>query len=196
MSNSSAGVLLREHKWLSRALMVSGWLLANACSLGHALAAPDGKRWTTYTSATAGLMFDYPVDVFSVLGDDPTEALNDRTEERAGRIFSSSDGRASLQIATLPNLDGHSVATLRTMALAASYKDAKLDYNRVTETWYVVSGTRGTETFYERVHFSCGGKRLDIWTVTYPTAEAKAFDALVDEMARRFRITLQSVRCG
>lgn len=185
----------RRPKLFKSALALLGCLAVAVLAQVTALSAQDAKRWITYSSATGGLTFDYPPDVFTVLGGDPTEALRDRTEDRAGRIFSTADARAALQVARVPNLDGHSVTVLRNMALAASYKDAKLDYNRVAETWYVLSGTRGTETFYERVHFSCGGKRLDVWTVTYPTAEAKVFDALVDEMARRFRVTLQAVRC-
>lgn len=159
-------------------------------------AAPDAKRWITYASERGNLSFDYPVDVFTVAGGDPTDAVRDRTDDRAGRTFSTADGRATLQVATLPNLDQKSPSDLRSLAIQASYKGAKLDYNRATETWYVVSGTRGAATFYERVHFSCSGRRLDVWTVIYPTAEAKAFDAMVDEMARRFRAGLVNVRCG
>ncbi len=178
---------------------IAAWVAAIAVTLGllpPAAAAPAGGRWITYASANGTLNFDYPADIFTVTGGDPTDAVRDRTEDRAGRIFATADGRAKLQIATLPNLDQRSPTTLRSLAITASYKDAKLDYNRATESWYVLSGTRGAETFYERVHFSCSGRRLDVWTVTYPTAEAKAFDAMVDEMARRFRATLPNVRCG
>jgi hypothetical protein len=122
--------------------------------------------------------------------------LRGRTEAHAGRSFTTTDGRASLQIATLPNLDKISVGQLRARAIAASYKTAKIDYNRVTDNWYVVSGIQGTSTFYERVHFSCGGRRLDIWTVTYPSAEGKDFEPMIDEMARRFRSGLPAIRCG
>jgi hypothetical protein len=141
-------------------------------------------------------VFDYPADVFTAIGGDPTDALGGQAEQRAGRTFSAADGRATLQIATVPNQGQMSVAALRNKALEASYKGAKLDYNRVAETFYVLSGTKGAQTFYERVHFACGGRRLEIWSVTYPTAESKMFDELVDEMARRFRTNLSAIRCN
>jgi hypothetical protein len=78
---------------------------ALAVLLGSAATALEAKRWITYRGERAGLTFEYPPDVFTVVGGDPTEALRGRTEERAGRTFSTADGRASLQIATLPNLD-------------------------------------------------------------------------------------------
>jgi hypothetical protein len=175
-------------------------LLARALVFGvvcsTAVDALEAKRWITYRSDSAGLVFDYPADMFSVVGGDPTEALQGRTDDRAGRTFSTADGRASLQIATIPNLDKVSVTQLRNMAVAASYKGAKLDYNRVAETWYVVSGTQGASTFYERVQFSCKGRRLDIWSVIYPSAEGKVFEPMIDEMARRFRGNLSESRCN
>jgi hypothetical protein len=175
-------------------------LRASAIVLGvvfsTAVDAVEAKRWITYRSDSAGLVFDYPADVFSVVGNDPTEAMKGRTDDRAGRTFSTADRRATLQIARVPNLDKVSVSELRNMAIAASYKGAKLDYNRVAETWYVVSGTQGSSTFYERVQFSCNGRRLQIWSVIYPSAEGKDFEPMIDEMARRFRGSLADVRCN
>jgi hypothetical protein len=182
------------------AALTTGHVLAFACLCGvvlsSAAAALEAKRWITYRSDGAGLVFDYPADVFSVVGADPTEGLKDRTTDRAGRSFTTVDGRASLQIAAVPNLDKVSVTQLRNMAVAASYKGAKLDYNRVAENWYVVSGTQGVSTFYERVQFSCNGRRLHIWSVIYPSAEGKDFEPMIDEMARRFRGSLTESRCN
>jgi hypothetical protein len=168
-----------------------------ACTLAAtALSALEAKRWTAYSNEASGLTFAYPTEIFTVTGGDPTEALRGRTEDRAGRTFSTADNRATLQIATVPNLDKHSVAALRDRAIAASYKAAKIDYNRVADTWYVISGTQGSKTFYERVQFSCNSRKLTVWSVIYPTAEGKDFEPMIDEMARRFRGTLSSIRCG
>jgi len=160
-----------------------------------ASSAPQDQGWTTYQSGNAGLVFEYPAAIFSVQKGDPTDALKARTSDRAGRELTTADGRAILQIGTFPNLDNATIDQLKRRAIDASYRDAKLDYNRTAGNWYVVSGTRGAETFYERVHFSCNGRRVDIWAVTYPTAEAVMFDALVDDMARRFRPIIASVKC-
>ena len=162
---------------------------------GVVVAAPASQRWITYTDEAANLTFDYPAGVFTAEKGDPTEALANRTPDRAGRIFSTEDGQAILQFGTFPNLDSVSVDELRKRAVTASYSDARIEYNRSTDNWYVLSGTRGTETFYERVQFSCRGKRLDIFALTYPLAQAQLYDEIVDEMARRARTSLAKVRC-
>ena len=167
-----------------------------ALSSADARAAPEARGWTLYQSETAGLSFEYPAAIFSEKQGDPTDALQGRTPDRAGRIFTTADGRSTLQIGTFPNIDNASVDQLRKRAITASYSDAKLEYNRTAGNWYVLSGTRGAETFYERVHFSCNGRRLDIWAVTYPTAEAGLFDSVVDDMARRFRPILANIKCS
>ena len=160
-----------------------------------ARAAPEQQRWLTYKDPSVGLEFEYPAGIFTEQQGDPTEALRERTADRAGRIFATADGRATLQIGTFPNFDNVTVDQLRRRAITATYSDVKLDYNRTAGNWYVLSGTRGAETVYERVHFSCNGRRLDVWSVTYPTAEAGVFDAIVDDMARRFRPILANIRC-
>jgi hypothetical protein len=185
----------RSLAWIDRAVMA---LAAWALLVGVAWAAPTSqqKNWVTYRSEQGNLAFEYPSGIFTEEKGDPTDALRTRTADRAGRVFTTRDGTAGLQIGTFPNLDNASVDEMRKRALAASYSDAKLDYNRSASNWYVLSGTRGKETFYERVHFSCSGRRLDIWAVTYPTAEASFYDDIVEEMHKRFRPILDRTKCG
>ena len=177
------------------ALTCLGLLLVIGAADVNAAPTSGQQRWVTYTSDGANLTFEYPSGIFTDQRGDPTEPLQARTPDRAGKIFTTADGKAVLQIGTFPNLDNASVDELRKRAIAASYNDAKLDYNRSSGNWYVLSGTRGDETFYERVHFSCNNKRLDIWAVTYPTADAELYDDIVEEMHKRFRPILAKVRC-
>ena len=170
-----------------------GVLLAMAS--GVVTAAETSQRWITYKNEAANLVFDYPSGIFTEQQDDPTEPLQARTQARAGRVFTTPDGTAILQIGTFPNLDNTNVDELKKRAITASYSDAKLNYNRTTGSWYAISGTRGSETFYERVHFSCNNRRLDLWSLTYPTADSELYDDIVEEMAKRFRPILASVRC-
>ena len=160
-----------------------------------ALAAPASQRWITFTDEATNLIFEYPAGIFTEEQGDPTDALKQRTSDRAGRVFTTADGTAVLQFGTFPNLEDASIDTLRKLAIAASYSDAKIEYNRTTDNWYVVSGLRGNETFYERVQFSCKGKRIDIFALTYPVAQSALYDDIVDEIARRVRQILAKVRC-
>ena len=174
--------------------------LATACVLSlNTMAAPitaPQADWLTFKSDDASLVFDYPAGIFTEQQGDPTDALQNRTLDRNGRTFASADGKAVLQVGTFPNLDNAKVDDLRKRAIAASYANAKLDYNRIAPNWYVISGTRADETFYERVHFSCNNRRLDIWAMTYPTSEARLYDRIVEEMSQRFRSTWPNIRCS
>ena len=176
---------------------LTAWLMMTAVSAGGSgvAAAPASQRWITYTNEAANLIFEYPAGIFTEEKGDPTDALQQRTNDRAGRVFATADGTAILQFGTFPNLDDSSIDALRKRAITASYSDAKIEYNRITDNWYVLSGVRGTDTFYERVQFSCKGQRLDIFALTYPAAQASLFDEIVDEMARRVRPILAKVRC-
>ena len=148
--------------------VMAGIALAVAAH-GSVQAAPaDTSRWMTYTSENGTLKFTYPAGVFTEKQGDPTEPLKARTPDRDGRTFVSADGSAVLQIGTFPISTIQLLRACARRALAASYSDAKINYSRSANTWYALSGTRGTETFYERVHFSCNNRRVDIWAMTYP----------------------------
>ena len=183
------GFTLRATSALAMACVLSLNTMAAAVTAQHA-------DWLTFKSDDASLVFDYPAGIFSEQQGDPTDALQNRTQERNGRTFASADGKAVLQVGTFPNLDNTKVDELRKRAIAASYADAKLDYNRIASNWYVISGTRADETFYERVHFSCNNRRLDIWSMTYPTSQAPLYDGIIEDMSRRFRSTWSNIRCS
>ena len=186
--------LKASNRILAGVVTLAGLLLP-ALQLANAAPASGPPRWITYTSDVGALVFSYPAGVFTEQQGDPTEPLQARTPDRVGKIFTSGDGQAVLQIGTFPNLDNTSVDDLRKRAMAASYNDAKIEYNRTSTNWYALSGTRAKETFYERVHFSCNNRRLDIWTMTYPTDDSDFYDAIVEEMAKRFRPIIANVRC-
>ena len=136
----------RLQQGLRHSLAVAGALFA---TLSVAMAAPTSgpQQWITFSSQTGGLVFAYPAGIFSEQQGDPTEALQTRTPDRVGRIFTSADGQAILQIGTFPNLDNSSVDELRKRALAASYTDARIEYNRSSANWYTLSGTIRTRFF-------------------------------------------------
>ena len=190
-------VCLVRLRMVARHVLVMGAALYSMAYALDVAAAPAQvqQHWITYKSDDAKLIFEYPSGIFTEQQGDPTDAVEKRTPDRAGRTFTSADGKAALQIGTVPNLDNSTVDELRKRAIAASYSEAKLDYNRSSSTWYALSGRRGPETFYERVHFSCNNRRLDIWAMTYPTSESDFYDDIVEEMSRRFRPILANVKC-
>ncbi len=178
-------------------LWVAAIALISAAIATASNAAPVGRDlgWTTYRSDGFDLTFDYPARVFTVVEEDPTTALEPRIVNRSGRTFSTEDGRATLQVGAFQNVDRLDAAGLRSRALKTSYAEAKVDYDRSTSTWFVLSGRRADDMFYERVTVTCGGRRIDVWQMSYPVAERAFFDRVVEDMARKYRPALANIKC-
>lgn len=151
--------------------------------------------WTTYRSPGFDLTFDYPAQVFTTVEEDPTTALEPRILNRAGRTFTTADARATLQVGAFQNVDLLDARGLRARALKTSYVGAKVEYDRLTANWFVLSGRRADEMFYERVTVTCGGRRIDVWQMSYPVSERAFFDRVVEDMARKYRPALANIKC-
>ena len=138
-----------------------------------------GRDWASYRNASLGFALEYPGDVF----------VSDRTRpnDRESSSFQSRDGRARLIIAAAPNTSGATLSTHRRSLMEGPYKDAAFDYAPQRRTWFVLSGTLGTEIFYERITFSCDGRAFHGWKLVYPVSERTFYDRLVEEVHLRYR---------
>lgn len=153
---------------------------ASLCALA-AVAAPDVRNpagdWREYTHPRLGYRITYPADTFV-----PVES---RAEE--GFVLASRDGKAKLLIASFDNDGLSSLAEYRNLVINQSYDGAAIDYAPVRRNWFVVSGERDGQMFYERVDFTCGGRRITSWAMVYPVAERGFYDRLVEAIAPTFR---------
>lgn len=144
---------------------------------GVAVARPRLDNWATVFNERHGFAIAYPLDVFQQ-GDDQ------KTDE--GRVFVSKDGKAKLLVGAFDNADNQSLEDYRQFLISQQYAGAKIDYAPVKDRWFVLSGERNDETFYQRVSFTCGGKLINSWAMLYPTAERKTYDRIVEAVARSF----------
>ena len=80
-----------------------------------------------------------------------------------------------------------SLRDYRALVLQQTYPGAAIDYAPVRDTWFVLSGTRDGTMFYERVTFTCGGRRINSWAMLYPTTERQVYDRIVEQVARSYR---------
>lgn len=150
-----------------------------AVPLSFATAAPDTSRaeWREYTHPRLGYRITYPADTFV-----PQES---KVEE--GFVLVSRDGAARMLIGAFDNEDNTSLAAYRNLVINRSYAGAKLDYAPVRRSWFVVSGERDGQMFYERVDFTCGGRKITSWAMLYPSSERRIYDRLVEGVAPTFR---------
>ncbi len=154
--------------------VIVGW----SCVAGDAAAAPKRfGEWATINSAQFGFSIAYPTEVFAP---DDTRAGVD------GRVLQSGDGKAKLLVAAFENADSLSLSAYRDYLLSTTYDGAKIDYGPVRQRWFVLSGTRGDNTIYERVTLTCGGALINSWAMVYPTAESKFYDRVVEAVSRTY----------
>jgi len=71
------------------------------------------------------------------------------------------------------------------MANAGGYDE--LTYRPRGRSWFVLSGYRGDQIYYEKVMFSCRGRVVNIFAITYPVARRQLFDPVVERMEDTFR---------
>lgn len=156
-------------------------LIAAGASTIGAVAAPISRtaagEWREYTHPRLGYRITYPADTFV-----PVES---KAEE--GFVLASRDGKAKLLIASFDNDGLSSLAEYRNLVINQSYEGAAIDYAPVRRSWFVVSGERDGQMFYERVAFTCGGRRITSWAMVYPVAERGFYDRLVEAVAPTFR---------
>ncbi len=142
-----------------------------------AVAAPKFDEWATLKNERHGFAIAYPTSVF--------EQKTAPTSED-GRVLISKDGKAKLLVGAFDNAEQNSLADYRQFLLNDQYSGAAVDYAPVRQRWFVLSGTRNGEIFYQRVSFTCGGKLINSWAMLYPEAERKIYDRVVEAVARTY----------
>ena len=167
-----------------------------AVAMGGSDAAPPPPGWASYRDARLGFALAYPASIFAAVKSDPTAPLAKHTSNRSGLALRSRDGQAALMVAVFENVDRATLDRYRSRALAANYKDARITYQRQEQDWFVVSGFRGKDIFYERVTFSCGGKMINVWGLTYPSMDRDVYDRIVEAVAANFRPVERRDHCA
>ncbi len=154
----------------------AGFSLA-VCASFSAAAGPRFDSWTTVKNERHGFAIAYPSGVFE---------QKDAPKTDEGRVLVSKDGRAKLLVGAFANADETTLGDYRQYLIDEQYKDAVIDYAPVKSRWFVLSGTRNGETFYQRVSFTCGGKLINSWAMLYPSGERKTYDPVVEAVARTY----------
>lgn len=139
---------------------------------------PPAGNWQTLTHDRLGFKIDYPANLFQ-------PANNQQAD--AGYILVSHDGRSKLLIAAFDNEEHTSLRDYRTHVLETSYAGAAIDYAPVRNSWFVLSGTRNDTVFYERVSFTCSGRRITSWAMLYPHEQQDYYNPVLEMIARTFR---------
>jgi hypothetical protein len=186
-----------EDDFMHKALLALGFCLAanaqpaSAQSGSAHVASGYGSEASSsaaYRNERFGFELAYPSAVFK-----PGEA----PAGGQGMVFTSRDGAAQLLVSAGQNTTGETLKSYRRFVLSKSYPDARIEYAPVRNSWFVLSGINGDTMFYERITFRCGGKVIYGWQMTYPVAERKTYDPIVEAVHRSYRPgSGEGGRCG
>ena len=102
--------------------------------------------WATVINERHGFAIAYPDNIF----EQQKEAL--KTDE--GGVYVSKDGKAKLLVGAFENVDNQSLQDYRKFLISDLYAGAKIDYAPVKERWFVLSGDRNGQTFYQPINAS------------------------------------------
>lgn len=161
--------LTKMKSWI---FVVAAMAAASSASAGANL-----NDWATIKNQRHGFAIAYPVSVFE-------QKQEPNTDE--GRLLTSKDGKARLLVGALTNEDNETLETYRQLLITGQYAGAMIDYAPVKQRWFVLSGTKDGEIFYQRVSFTCGGKLINSWAMLYPADQRKTYDRVVEAVARTY----------
>jgi hypothetical protein len=156
---------------MRRALPLAAVLLALV--LGGGAFAGD---WLTYHNDRYGTTIDYP-------GSFKPQPAPDSDD---GRAFKAADGAKFLVSAAYNALD-FNVAKYRDFVVKNLDPGAKVTYEARGDNWFVISGTKDADVFYERHLLSHAAQMTEDFVISYPAALKQSYDPIAARMAKSFR---------
>jgi hypothetical protein len=133
-------------------------------------------HWLTYQNDRYGTTIDYP-DFFQA---QPPPDADD------GRKFKSADG-ADFTVSAIYNTLDFTLAKYRDFIVTNLDPGEVIAYQAQGDHWFVISGTKGADIFYERHLLSHGTQMTEDFVMSYPAALKQTYDPIVARMAKSFR---------
>jgi hypothetical protein len=158
---------------MSKLLLGSLFLLATVL----AAQAEPTEQWTSDRDPHFGFSYSYPVETFmSVKGDRPSF-----------HYYDSQETGAKFLVGAWNNEQGSTPEEFKQWMLthAGGYED--ITYQPHGRSWFVLSGHRGDQIYYEKAIFSCDGRVATVLAIVYPQGRRHRFDPLVERMEDSFK---------
>ena len=110
-------------------------------------------------------------------------------DEAAGSRLTllSEDGESKIVVFGALNKDGLSPREYRKILLEEFGGYDKLNYQPIGKTWFVLSGYRGDNIYYQKVMFSCRKRVVNVFSINFPIAEKPYYERLVEIMEDHFK---------
>jgi hypothetical protein len=134
------------------------------------------ESWRTYRNPRFGTTIEYP-DWFRP-GRPP--------DNGDGLGFSSADG-AVFSVWGSHNALEHDLSGLETFTRENLSKDQRVTYAERGANWFVLSGSQGNKTFYQRYLLSHRQRIVNGFQISYPSRLNVRYDPIVRRMSRSLR---------
>jgi hypothetical protein len=132
--------------------------------------------WRSYHNDRYGTTIGYP-DFFKP-GPPP--------DNDDGLKFTSADG-ADFSVFASYNAFDFDLAAFQAFVVKNRNAGEVIAYQAHGDDWFVISGTRGNDVFYERHLLSHGGEMTEGFVMSYPASLKQTYDPIVARMAKSFR---------
>ncbi|MET0868199.1 MAG: hypothetical protein ABWY35_08860 [Pseudorhodoplanes sp.] len=145
-------------------------------SLQSATAQPAGPAldWRPYADAETGTHVDFPSGLFPVEVGLP--------EHGTGRVFQTNDGRAQFSVYALERDANETPRSYLQKNLKVD--PSRIDYRRVTDRFFAVSGVRDGKVYYSRCNFH---RQMHCIYIAYPDREMRSWDGIVTRISLSLR---------
>jgi hypothetical protein len=136
------------------------------------------SSWTMGRDSDLGFHFTYPSDLFRQIGGEGKPSFH---------YFVSRDSEAKFMVGAWNNEAGQTPNEFKRWLLANTGGYDDKTYVPRGRTWFVISGYRGDDIYYEKVMFSCAGGVVNVFAITYPKDRRRLYDPVVERMEDSFR---------
>ncbi len=158
-----------------RSVLLASYFLAG---VGGLLPAASEENWSTIREPDFGFAYSYPKTLFYEVEGDGRPSFN---------YFESSRSEAKFLVGAWDNQEGDTPESFKQWLTDNADGYRELTYQPRGRSWFVLSGFRDDQIFYEKVMFSCGGRVVNVLAIAYPERLRGTFDPIVERMEDRFR---------
>jgi len=135
------------------------------------------ERWIEQRDRQFGYNYSYPEALFASVAGDGKPGFH---------YLAANKSDAKFLVGAWDNHDGATPEHFKRWMIENAGGYEEITYQPRGRSWFVLSGYRGDQIYYEKVMFSCGERVVNILAVAYPVAERDQFDPVVEQMEDRF----------
>ena len=148
-----------------------------ALSAFSCLSLASKERWIEQRDPQFGYNYSYPEALFASVAGDGKPGFH---------YLAANASDAKFLVGAWDNRDGATPEHFKRWMIANAGGYEEITYQPRGRSWFVLSGYRGDQIYYEKVMFSCGERIVNILAIAYPVAERDQFDPVVERMEDRF----------